>query len=209
MVKMHHQKYKAVLSIVRELETKSPTSDDLLSNPSKAQKLDGIWYLQYTSPSVVGDYDDDKLSDSWKPIEASEGLNIPTNQIKSKGSVSASGITVDTSNRVVKQIFDIDNNMVSNEIQLNESTLLRIGGTFRVSENVPTRALVSFTDVDVTFNNNFVLKFGFLFSILAVIRGNPDNGWLENTYLDDDIRIGRGNKGSMFVLTRDYNAITP
>ena len=99
--------------------------------------------------------------------------------------------------------------MVSNEIQLNESTLLRIGGTFRVSENVPTRALVSFTDVDVTFNKSFVLKFGFLFSILAVIRGNPDNGWLENTYLDDDIRIGRGNKGSMFVLTRDYNAVTP
>ena len=36
--------------------------------------------------------------------------------------------------------------MVSNEIQLNESALLRIGigGTFRVSENVPIRALVSF-----------------------------------------------------------------
>ena len=131
--------------------------------------------------------------------------------MQSKGSVSTSGITVDTSNRVVKQIFEINKIMVSNEIQLNESALLRIGigGAFRVSENVPTRALVWFTDVEFTLNNNFALKFSFLFSILAVIRGNPDNGWLENTYLDDDIRIGCGSKGSMFVLTCDYNDLTP
>ena len=64
--------------------------------------------------------------------------------MQSKGSVSTSGITVDTSNRVVKQIFDVNKIMVSNEIQLNESALLRIGigGTFRASKNVPTRALV-------------------------------------------------------------------
>jgi len=136
-------------------------------------------------------------------------VNIPTNQVQSKGSVSASGLTVDTSNRVVKQIFDIDNNSVCNEIQLNESTLLRVGGTFRVSDNVPIRAIASFTDVDFTFNDNFELKLGFLFSILALIKGNPENGWLETTYLDDDIRIGRGNKGTMFVLTREYNAVAP
>jgi len=27
-------------------------------------------------------------------------------------------------------------------------------------------------------------------------------GWLEITYLDDDMRIGRGNEGSVFVLTK-------
>ncbi len=33
---------------------------------------------------------------------------------------------------------------------------------------------------------------------------NSDNqeGWLEVTYLDNDLRIGRGNQGSLFVLTK-------
>lgn len=32
---------------------------------------------------------------------------------------------------------------------------------------------------------------------------NPDQqGWLDITYLDDDIRIGRGNEGNVFVLTK-------
>jgi len=34
---------------------------------------------------------------------------------------------------------------------------------------------------------------------------NSDNqqGWLEVTYLDDDLRIGRGNEGNVFVLRKD------
>lgn len=33
---------------------------------------------------------------------------------------------------------------------------------------------------------------------------NPDRsaGWLETTYLDEDLRIGRGNNDSLFVLTK-------
>ncbi len=30
----------------------------------------------------------------------------------------------------------------------------------------------------------------------------PQKGWLEITYLDQDLRIGRGNQGSIFVLER-------
>ena len=33
-------------------------------------------------------------------------------------------------------------------------------------------------------------------------RGDQ-KGWLETTYLDEDMRIGRGNEGSVFVLTRE------
>lgn len=29
-------------------------------------------------------------------------------------------------------------------------------------------------------------------------------GWLDITYLDDDLRIGRGNEGSVYVLTKVY-----
>jgi len=34
------------------------------------------------------------------------------------------------------------------------------------------------------------------------LQSREQQGWLEVTYLDDDLRIGRGNQGSVFVLTK-------
>ncbi|RMF69823.1 MAG: fibrillin, partial [Cyanobacteria bacterium J069] len=34
------------------------------------------------------------------------------------------------------------------------------------------------------------------------INSTERKGWLDITYLDDDLRIGRGNEGSVFVLTK-------
>ena len=34
------------------------------------------------------------------------------------------------------------------------------------------------------------------------IANREQRGWLEITYLDQDLRIGRGNEGSVFVLTK-------
>jgi len=52
------------------------------------------------------------------------------------------------------------------------------------------------------------LNFGFIFSLVALARGTKDNGWLETTFVSDRIRIGRGNKGTMFVLTRELGVVT-
>lgn len=35
------------------------------------------------------------------------------------------------------------------------------------------------------------------------IKSGEQQGWLDVTYLDQDMRIGRGNEGSVFVLTRN------
>ena len=35
------------------------------------------------------------------------------------------------------------------------------------------------------------------------IANREQKGWLEVTYLDKDMRLGRGNEGSVFVLTKD------
>ena len=140
---------------------------------------------------------------------ASEGeANIETKRVNSKGTVSAAGLTVDTSNRIVKQIFDVDKSTVLNEVELDFG-IGRAGGTFRQSPNVPNRALVSFNEASITFTNDFVLNLGWIFSIIAVVRKSRDNGWLETTFLDSEVRIGRGNKGTMFILTRDRNAVKP
>ena len=47
----------------------------------------------------------------------------------------------------------------------------------------------------------------FLFDIRGLIKGTKEAGWLETTYISKNMRIGRGNKGSMFILTRDRDAM--
>jgi len=196
-----------VLRMVREIEKDAPPSQTILSNQEEAMALDGVWYLQYTSPSIVGD--PDAIPDAWKPQVADEGeLNIETKQFNAKGSISAGGIKVDTSNKVVKQIFDIGESRVVNDVNLDFGQVT-LGGIFRPSPNVYNRAIISFREARITLNNGFVVDIGFLFSILAIVRGTKDNGWLETTYLGEDMRLGRGNKGTMFVLTRDIDAVNP
>jgi hypothetical protein len=48
------QTQKEVMGLVRRLELTAPVSENLLSDPNEAQALDGVWYLQYTSPSTLG-----------------------------------------------------------------------------------------------------------------------------------------------------------
>ena len=47
------------------------------------------------------------------------------------------------------------------------------------------------------------IKAGKKFTAIDFNIGNRDQqGWLDTTYLDDDMRIGRGNEGSVFVLVK-------
>ncbi|MDX2216352.1 MAG: PAP/fibrillin family protein [Oculatellaceae cyanobacterium bins.114] len=47
------------------------------------------------------------------------------------------------------------------------------------------------------------IESGKAFSAIDVSLENRDRqGWLDITYLDDDLRIGRGNEGSVFVLAK-------
>ena len=203
------EKQSQVLKIVREIEKAKPPSPNLLSDPSLAKELlDGVWFLQYTSPSEVGDADE--FPDAWKPEFASEGeSNIETRKFQAQGSVSAAGIKVDTSNRVVQQIFDVENQQVSNFITFDWGSV-RVGGGFRQSPNIQNRAIVSFDTALIQLGEDGPkIDISFVFAFLAVLRGSKDNGWLETTFIDDQVRIGRGNKGTMFVLTRDVAAVQP
>jgi len=200
-----------VLSIVREIEKAAPFGS--LSSP-EAKALDGTWYLQYTSPSQL--VDEEGLLDTWSPVDPVEfGIDktdkaIETKQFTAKGTVSAVGITVDTSNRIVKQIFNMEESTVANEINFDWGTLT-VRGPFKPSDKVDNRAIVAFKELLIEPNNNLpTIDLSILFSAIKNIKGSDVGGWLETTYLSgDDLRIGRGNKGTMFVLTRDPDAVEP
>jgi hypothetical protein len=44
-----------------------------------------------------------------------------------------------------------------------------------------------------------------LYAADLAIEGNKFNAWLDITYLDEDLRISRGNEGNVFVLSRMSN----
>lgn len=53
--------------------------------------------------------------------------------------------------------------------------------------------------------NQFIQQLETVRRFLAIdisITRREQKGWLEVTYLDDSLRIGRGNQGSVFVLTK-------
>lgn len=192
-----------VLNQVATLETKfpAPSLKDILEDGG----IDGTWYLQYTAPSELEGDGVEEVKKSWEIKNAEE--NITTKRFQAKGSVSAGGLNVDVSNKPPKQIFDLSKNTVHNEVVL-PNAFVRVGGTFRLSEKNEKRAVVSFEEciIDLKFVK---LNLGFLFGVAGFFRGSMENGWLETTYLSENMRIGRGNKGSMFVLTRDESAVAP
>lgn len=59
--------------------------------------------------------------------------------------------------------------------------------------------------IDYRSPNHFIqqLESGKKFAAIDFnITNREQKGWLDITYLDDDMRIGRGNEGSVFVLTK-------
>ena len=128
------------------METQNPPEEDVLTNLNKGEKLvDGVWYLQYTSPSVIDEDEDDEEEREEEPKSIQQNTNTATttsSQFQAQGSVSAGGITVDVSNKLSKQIFDLQKGTVFNEVELDYG-LVRVGGTFKVAEGVPNRKLFS------------------------------------------------------------------
>ena len=193
-----------------ELESLGRPTDNLLIDlEGEARKLDGCWYLQYTSPSELENGTQDQFPDAWKPSVA-ETSNITTERFGQSGAVSAGGIKVETNDRVVQQIIDVEKSRVSNVICLDFGTL-RVSGSFERSDVSPLRVVVSFDELKIKLDNlgGLELSFDLIFTLTSIIKGTKQSGWLETTYLSDEIRIGRGNKGTMFVLTRDQRAVSP
>ncbi len=185
-----------VLSLVRKLETSASPSPSLLSNPNEAKILSGDWYLQYTAPSDIDNVDSDE---KW--TATIDETTVNTSKAGLQGAVSGGGIPVDASSNVAKQTFDLESQRVTNEIQTGLGMVI-VGGPFRQSDTVPLRAIVGFDTAKVG-----PVDISFLFDIRAKIKGSYDSGWVETTYVSDSVRIGRGNKGSLFILTRDRDAV--
>lgn len=198
-----------VLGLVDYLETEAPVSETLFENPNESKLIDGTWYLQYTQPSEPEGVDLDTDIAPWEPEESSLSTTkrLDTRKANNEGEVSFLGvISVDTSNKLTSQTIGVDTRLFANAVEQDFGTI-EVSGFFEF-DSVPNRIIASFETGKLTLKNGFVIDFSFLFALRAILKGGlKAGGWLETTYLDENLRIGRGNRGSLFVLTRNPNTV--
>ncbi|MEO1068475.1 MAG: PAP/fibrillin family protein [Cyanobacteria bacterium J06638_6] len=170
----------AIQAAAATLEGRNPTPDPL---QAKA-RLEGDWRLLYTT--------------------SRELLNINRVPLASLGPIY--------------QCLRLDENRVYNIAEIDGPPLL--SGLVAVAASLEP---VSTRRVNVRFERGVVglrqplgyrspaqfiaalattPKFSLLQGVDFTINRDRSSGWLEVTYLDDDLRIGRGNQGSLFVLKK-------
>ncbi|KNA13111.1 hypothetical protein SOVF_119700 [Spinacia oleracea] len=104
------------------------------------------------------------------------------------------------------QIIDIAEGKAVNTIKFSAKGLNLLNGllTIQASFSVasPSRVNINYDNSQITpeqLMNLFKKNYDLLLSIF-----NPE-GWLEITYVDDSMRIGRDDKGNIFILERAAN----
>lgn len=198
---------KEIVEAFETLERASPAPENLLTTDRGTRLLDGRWSLLSTVAARVGDED----------IEDTGVSNA----------VNASGFVIDASKaRKPVQEIDIARGRISNELRvefglINRSGVVRIAGCFEPDATFGRRANVDFDSLEFFLDRNDkrggvvrLFRIGWLFTLVRAISpsltdGADDRPWLETTSISRKARLGRGNKGSIFVLSRSDDGDGP
>jgi hypothetical protein len=168
---------KAIFSAVAYLEELNPNS----SPNATPELLEGNWLLLFTTSQELLGIDRFplyKLGNIYQCLRVAEGKIFNVAEIK--GLPLLSGIVSVCANFTV-----VD----EKRVKVNFERL--VAG----SQN-----LIGYRNVDSFIDTLRSPKK--LFAIDFQIKREDQKGWLETTYLDQDLRIGRGNEGNLFVLRK-------
>jgi hypothetical protein len=169
---------QAVLAAVAQLEDRNPTPEPLQAT----EKLNGNWRLLYTTSQELLRIDQVpllKLGQIYQCIRDSSATLYNIAEVY--GLPYLEGIV-----SVVARFEPVSEKRVNVRFErsiVGLQRLLDYGSPDHFIEQI--EAGKKFPALD--------------FSIAA----REQRGWLEITYLDDDLRIGRGNEGNVFVLTKN------
>lgn len=167
----------ALETLIAQLESENPTK-----NPLESKDLMGDWRLIYTTSQGILGLDRIPLTDLGEVYQCLRGDRL-YNVAETKGALSVLGVVA-------------------------------VGATYTVMS--PVRVQVTFRRAILGLQSvmkyrsvaEFVERLERRDRLWAVDFPIPERetvgkGWLEVTYLDADLRIGRGNEGSIFVLVKD------
>ncbi|GET40210.1 PAP/fibrillin family protein [Microseira wollei] len=167
----------AILSLIAQLEDRNPTP-----RPTEAADLlEGDWRLLYTTSRGILGID-----------------QLPLFQL---GQVYQCIRTKESKVYNIAEIYGLPylEGLVSVAAEYEAVSERRVKVTFKRSLSGLQRL------IDYQSPSNFIeqIESGKKFTALDfTIESREQRGWLDITYLDEDLRIGRGNEGSVFVLTK-------
>ncbi len=167
----------AILSIIARLEDRNPTP-----RPLEARELlDGDWRLLYTSSRSLLNIDQIpllKLGQIYQSIRIAEAKIYNIAEVYGlpylEGLIGVTARFEAVSERRVQVKFE--------RSILGLQRLIGYQSPANLIEQIASGK--KFTAIDLQINNP------------------NQQGWLDITYLDRDMRIGRGNEGNVFVLTK-------
>ncbi|MDM9385422.1 MULTISPECIES: PAP/fibrillin family protein [unclassified Chlorogloeopsis] len=171
------QDKQAILIAIANLEDLNPTPRPL----EASDLLDGNWRLLYTTSKALLNLDRFPLC---KLGEIYQCIRVQTNSVYNiaeiyglpllEGLVSVAAKFEPVSQRRVQVKFE--------RSIIGLQRLISYKSSEKFIQQIETGQ--KFTAVDFPLNSN------------------EQQGWLDITYLDQDLRIGRGNEGSVFVLAK-------
>ncbi len=167
----------AILAAIAEVESSNPTA-----RPLESAALDGDWRLLFTTSASLlnlGKLPLSQLSEIYQCIrvETSSVYNIA--EIQSLPYLSSLVSVIAKFRPLSEQRVQV--NFVRSIVGLQNLLGYQSPATFIEKISLDQRLMA----IDFPINSN-----------------NP-NSWLDITYLDDNLRISRGNQGSVFVLTKN------
>ena len=169
---------QAILSAIAQLEDYNPTPRPV----EAAELLNGDWRLLYTTSRALLNLDGFplvKLGQIYQSIRVKESKVYNIAELYGlpylEGIVSVAATFDATSERRVQVKFE--------RSILGLSRLIGYESPAKYINEIESGK--KFAAVDFSFDSR------------------EQQGWLDITYLDKDLRLGRGNEGSVFVLTKE------
>ncbi|MBP5975722.1 fibrillin [Brasilonema sp. CT11] len=171
------QDKQAILIAIANLEDVNPTSSPV----EATHLLNGNWRLIYTTSKALLNIDNLPL---YKLGQIYQYIRVETNSIyniaETYGLPFFEGIV-----SVAAKFEPVSNRRVNVKFERSVIGLQRLIG-YTSPESLVEQIEVGkkLTAIDFPLNSD------------------KQQGWLDITYIDDNLRIGRGNEGSVFVLTK-------
>ncbi|MBW4626779.1 MAG: PAP/fibrillin family protein [Brasilonema octagenarum HA4186-MV1] len=171
------QEKQAILIAITNVEELNPTSSPV----EATHLLNGNWRLIYTTSKALLNIDNFPL---YKLGQIYQYIRVETNSIyniaETYGLPFFEGIV-----SVAAKFEPVSNRRVNVKFERSVIGLQR---------------LIGYTSPESLIEQIEVGKK--LTAIDFPLNSDKQQGWLDITYIDDNLRIGRGNEGSVFVLTK-------
>ena len=181
---------QAIASIIAQVEDRNPTPDPL----SATELLEGDWRLLYTTSQELLGIDRvplAQLGDIYQCVRTERSRIYNIAEVKGlpylESLVSVVASFSPAANATQEDFGQLKRRV---NVKFNRAVL---GLQRALGYQSPAQYIQQLEQTE---------KMSLLKGIDFAINAERQQGWLEITYLDEDLRIGRGNQGSLFVLTK-------